>query len=49
MISSELVFVQLAQYDDYICIVELAMSLEVSVSVLRHRLRELGDRVEHNG
>ena len=49
MISSELVFVQLAQYDDYICIVELAMSLEVSVSVLRHKLKELGDRVEQNG
>ena len=49
MISSELVFVQLAQYDDYICIVELAVALEVSVSVLRHRLKELGDRVEHNG
>ena len=49
MISSELVFVQLAQYEDYICIVELAMSLEVSVSTLRHKLKELGDRVEHNG
>lgn len=49
MISSELVFVQLAQYDDYICIVELAIALEVSVSVLRHRLKELGDRVEQNG
>lgn len=49
MISSELVFVQLAQYDDYICIVELAISLEVSVSVLRHKLKDLGDRVEHNG
>ena len=48
MISSELVFVQLAQVDDYICIVELAMMLEASVSQVRHRLRELGDRVEHN-
>lgn len=49
MISSELVFVQLAQYEDYICISELAISLEVSVSTLRHKLKELGDRVEHNG
>ena len=49
MISSELVFVQLAQYEDYICIVDLAISLEVSVSVLRHKLKDLGDRVEHNG
>ena len=48
MISSNLVFVQLAQVDDYICIVELAMSLEASVSQVRHRLKELGDRVEHN-
>ena len=48
MISSDLVFVQLAQVDDYICIVELAMSLEASVSQVRHRLKELGDRVEHN-
>ena len=48
MISSNLVFVQLAQVDDYICIVELAMMLEASVSQVRHRLKELGDRVEHN-
>ena len=48
MISSELLLVQLAKVDDYICIVELAMSLEASVSQVRHRLKELGDRVEHN-
>ena len=48
MISSELVFVQLAQQCDYICIVELAMILEASVSQVRHGLKELGDRVEHN-
>ena len=48
MISSELVFIQLAKVDDYICIVELAMSLEASVSQVRHRLKELGGRVEHN-
>lgn len=48
MISSELVFVQLAQYEDYICIVELAMSLEASISEVRQRLKDLGDRVEHN-
>ncbi len=48
MISSELLLVQLAKVDDYICIVELAMSLETSVSQVRHRLKELGERVEHN-
>jgi hypothetical protein len=48
MISSNLVFVQLAQVDDYICIVELAVMLEDSVSQVRHRLKELGDRVECN-
>ncbi len=48
MISSELLLVQLAKVDDYICIVELAMSLEASVSQVRQRLKELGDRVEHN-
>lgn len=48
MISSELVLVQLTQVDDYICIVELAMMLEASVSQVRHRLKELGDCVEHN-
>ena len=48
MISSDSVFVQLAQFDDYVCIVELAMSLETSVSHVRHRLKELGDRVKHN-
>ena len=48
MISSELLFVQLAQVDDYVCIVELAMMLEASVSQIRHKLKELGDRVEHN-
>jgi hypothetical protein len=48
MISSKLVFIQLAKVDDYICIVELAMSLEASVSHVRQRLKELGDRVEHN-
>ena len=48
MISSELVFVQLAQVDDYIGIVELSMMLEASVSQVRHRLKELGERVEYN-
>lgn len=48
MISSELLLVQLAKVDDYICIVELAVSLEASVSQVRHRLKELGHRVEHN-
>ena len=31
-----------------LCIVELAMSLEASVSQVRHLLKELGKRVEHN-
>ena len=31
-----------------LCIVELAMSLEASVSQVRHRLKELGGRVEYN-
>lgn len=48
MISSNLVFVQLAQVDDYVCIVELSMSLEASVSEVRQRLKDLGDRVEQN-
>ena len=49
MISENLVFVQLAQLDDYVCIVELANSLEASVSEVRQRLKELGDRVENDG
>lgn len=48
MISENLVFVQLAQADDYIGIVELAIALEASVSEIRQRLKDLGDRVEHN-
>ena len=48
MISENLVFVQLAQVDDYIGIVELAIALEASVSEVRQRLNDLGDRVEHN-
>ena len=38
MISENLVFVQLAQVDDYIGIVELAIALEASVSEVRQRL-----------
>ena len=48
MISENLVFVQLAQADDYVGIVELAIALEASVSEIRQRLKDLGDRVEHN-
>jgi hypothetical protein len=48
MISSEQLIVQLAKVDGYTCIVELAMSLGASVSQVRHRLKELGDQVEHN-
>ncbi len=49
MISEDLVFVQLAQVEDYICIVELACALEASVAEVRQRLKDLGDRVENNG
>ena len=48
MISENLVFIQLAQVEGYVCIVELAMSLEASVSQVRQRLQDLGDRVERN-
>ncbi len=49
MISSDLVFVQLAQVKGFVCVVELASSLSVSVSEIRQRLKDLGDRVENNG
>lgn len=44
MISENLVFVQLAQQDDHVCIVKLAIALEASVSEVRQRLHDLGDR-----
>ena len=46
MIPENLVFVRLAQQEDYICIVELANLLDASVSQVRHQLKALGDRVE---
>ena len=49
MISEDLVFVQLAQVEDYICIVELACLLDASVAEVRQALKNLGDRVENNG
>lgn len=48
MISSELVFVQLSQFDGFVGVVELAMMLEASVSQVRKLLQDLGDLVESN-
>ncbi|MEO0835776.1 MAG: hypothetical protein AAFY16_07290 [Cyanobacteria bacterium J06642_3] len=48
MISSELVFVQLSQFDGYVCVMELAMMLEASAMEVRQVLRDLGDLVEVN-
>ena len=48
MISSELVFNQLDRAENYVCIVELAMMLEASVSKVRQCLKDLGERVEYN-
>ena len=48
MLSENQVFLELAQQKDYICIVELAVKLEASVSEVRHQLKALGDRVEYN-
>ncbi|WP_052055915.1 hypothetical protein [Myxosarcina sp. GI1] len=48
MISENLVFVQLAQTNSYICIIELAIALEAPVSEVRQRLHDLGNRVEQN-
>ncbi len=49
MISEDSVFVQLAQVEDYICIVELACLIDASVAEVRQGLNNLGDRVENNG
>ena len=48
MLPENQVFLELAQQEDYICITELALRLEASVSEVRHRLKALGDRVEYN-
>jgi hypothetical protein len=48
MLPSALVFDKLAQCDEYLCIRELAKLLEAPVSQIRHKLKDLGDRVEHN-
>ena len=48
MLPENQVFLELAQQEDYICIVDLAMRLEASVSEVRHQLKALGDRVEYN-
>ncbi|MGK7914770.1 MAG: hypothetical protein AB4038_04385 [Prochloraceae cyanobacterium] len=48
MISKNQVLAQLNKTVDYICIVELASSLGGSVSEVRQRLKDLGDKVENN-
>ncbi len=48
MISIERVYSQLKQHSEYISVVELAMILEASVSEVKQRLNELGDRVARN-
>lgn len=48
MISKNQVLAQLNKTVDYICIVELASSLGASVSEVRQRLKDLGDKVENN-
>ncbi|MEM7761261.1 MAG: hypothetical protein AAF298_24490 [Cyanobacteria bacterium P01_A01_bin.40] len=48
MISSELVYVQLSQFDGYVCVMELAMMLEASAMEVRQVLRDLGDLIEGN-
>lgn len=48
MISSELVFVQLSQFDGFVSAMELAMMLEASAMEIRQVLRDLGDLVEGN-
>ncbi|MGB5637124.1 MAG: hypothetical protein WBM44_11260 [Waterburya sp.] len=48
MISSELVFVQLSQFDGYVGAMELAMMLETSAMEVRQVLRDLGDLVKGN-
>lgn len=49
MISPELVFVQLSQFDSYLSAVELAMILEASTAEVKQILRDFGDLVECNG
>ena len=48
MISKNQVLAQLNKTVDYICIIELASSLEASVSEVRQSLKSLGDKVENN-
>ena len=48
MITPELIFVQLTRQNEPISAVELAMMLESSVPQIRHKLKQLGDRVEFN-
>lgn len=49
-VSSDIVFVALAQHDDFVSPVDLAIDLGgVSVAIVRQRLQELGDAVESDG
>ena len=49
-VSSDIVFVTLAQHEDFVSPVDLAIDLGgVSVAIVRQRLQELGDAVESDG
>ena len=49
-VSSDIVFVALAQHEDFVSPVDLAIDLGgVSVAIVRQRLHELGDAVENDG
>lgn len=49
-VSSDIVFVALAQHEDFVSPVDLAIDLGgVSVAIVRQRLQELGDAVESDG
>ena len=49
ILSRDSVFVYLAQQTDFIHEVEIAIELDSSVSLVRQRLRDLGDAVETDG
>ncbi|MGK7952948.1 MAG: hypothetical protein AB4368_30210 [Xenococcaceae cyanobacterium] len=49
-VSSDIVFVALAQHEDFVSPVDLAINLEgASVAIVRQKLQELGDAVESDG
>ena len=49
-VSSDMVFAALAQHEDFVSPVDLAIDLGgISVAIVRQRLRELGDAIESDG